>query len=1491
VPSLPPVLAAIVLRLLAKEPEDRYQSAQGLVRDLERCSSEWDAEARLPDFTIGEHDVVDRLQIQQRLYGREAELAELLGTFERVVGAGAPELVLVSGYSGIGKSSLVNELQRPIVRERGLFAAGKFDQYKRDIPYATFVQAFTELVLEILAQSAQQIAEWRRALQDALGVNGQLVVNVIPQVALVLGPQPPVPALPPAEAQNRFRLVFRSFIGVFARKEHPLVLFLDDLQWADPASLALVKDLVSQTENSSLCLVGAYRDNEVGPSHPLRLTLDEARAAGARVSSIFLSPLSREHLGAFLGDVLHCPPERAAPLAELIEEKTGGNPFFALQFLAALHEERLVEFDRAMGAWRWDVARIRGKGFTDNVVDLMIGKLRRLSAPSREAIQLLACLGTSADVETMTMAHDLDAEAAHAALAEPVREGFLVRFGGLYEFVHDRIQEAAYGLIPVDERPAVHLGIGRRLVARLTPAALEDRLFDVVNQLDRGAPLIEDAAEKEILFALDLRAGLEAKRNVAYGSARSYLTRAAELLAPDAWETRYAEVFAVTLARAECEYLVSSFDAADELFALLLEKVRSKADRATVCSLRIRRYLLTGEYEKGLSVALEALALFGVTFPESEAEVRAAFMAEAQAIGPNLAGRRIADLADAPLVTDPEICATIDLFTEFLPCGYNAGARIFPLVVLKVLNVCLKSGSRETACCAYSVSALILSSFFGDIPSAYEFSEMSLKLNQRLNDTRLRGMLTFVHGGFVSFWRRPFSASPPVFERALKACLEVGDFVYAAYVGCHAVWHALEGGDPLDEVLALSQRYGTIYRQIRSDITCELLRLYDQFVACLKGKTRGSDSFDDDQFSEAACLDLFKKAGAHAGLFIDGLLKAMTHFIYERPAEALAAAGQAEAFLGANIGSALEPTFHFFHALILAAVHGQSEPAEQEKQLALVQEKLKKLDLWASHCPENYRCRERLVGAELARIEGKPLEAMRLFDEAVTAANQAQAVPVAALAHELGARCARAHGLGWIADHHLREAHAAYLRWGATGKVRQLEAAVPRLREHRATGSVGTFSAATEQLDLLSVIKASQAISGEIVLDQLLRKLVEIVMAQAGATRGHVLLRREQPPGETLSIEAEALVAEDGTQAITLLRSLPVTASLLPPSIINYAWRTQNKVVLENAPASPRFGADEYIARVRPKSVLCLPILRQGAPVGLLYLENGLVAGAFREDQLAVLELLSAQAAISLEHALLLSKEQAARTQAVEALRLREEFLTVASHELRTPMTSLSWTLQTLQGHASAPGAEPSPRNAQQLVDLAWRQAHRMNRLIRELLEVSRIQAGHLALERKRVDLGGLVRDALKRFELDLVRAECAVTVSGDALAEGMWDASRLDQVVDNLLSNAIKFGAGKPIEVVISQEERSARIAIKDLGIGIAPAHQEHIFERFGRAVSETNYGGLGLGLYICRRIVHAHGGSISVVSQPGAGATFTVDLPCEDPAEGESETAVQRL
>src|SRR6266478_3275711 len=492
--DVPRSVSGIITKLLAKTAEERYQTAAGLESDLRRCLAEWDCDHRIGEFLLGEHDTPDRLLIPEKLYGRQREVETLLASFDRVVKSGTPELLLVSGYSGIGKSSVVNELHKALVWPRGLFASGKFDQYKRDIPYSTLAQAFQSLIRALLAKSEADLAPWRDALRDALDPNGKLIVDLVPELKLIIGEQPPVPELPPQQAQGRFQLVFRRFIGVFARPEHPLALFLDDLQWLDAATLDLLEDLLTRSDLQHLMLIGAYRDNEVDATHPLVRKLDAIRQAGAGLQDIVLTPLGRDDLGQLLTDSLHCGTEHAAPLAKLIHEKTTGNPFFALQFMSALAEEGLLTFDHDTARWSWDLDRIHAKGYTDNVVDLMVGKLTRLPVETQAALQHLACLGNIAEITVLSIVHRTSEEDIHSDLWEAVRLELIVRLEGVYRFVHDRVQEAAYSLIPAELHAATHLRIGRLLAAHTPPEKREEAIFDIVNQLTRGAELITGRA-------------------------------------------------------------------------------------------------------------------------------------------------------------------------------------------------------------------------------------------------------------------------------------------------------------------------------------------------------------------------------------------------------------------------------------------------------------------------------------------------------------------------------------------------------------------------------------------------------------------------------------------------------------------------------------------------------------------------------------------------------------------------------------------------------------------------------------------------------------------------------------------------------------------------------------------------------------------------------------------------------------------------------------
>jgi energy-coupling factor transporter ATP-binding protein EcfA2 len=585
--GIPASLSAIVMKLLAKSADDRYQTAAGLEADLRRCQAQWEATGRIEPFPLGARDVSERLLLPERLYGREREVDALLAAFDRVVADGATELVLVTGYSGIGKSSVVNELHKALVPARGLFAAGKFDQYRRDIPYATLAQAFQRLVRHILGKGEVELGEWRDALREALGTNGGLIVNLVPELELVIGEQPPVPDLPPQDAKNRFQLVFRRFLSVFARKEHPLALFLDDLQWLDTATLDLIEHLFAHAGAPHLMLVGAYRNNEVGPAHPLLRTLEAIRSMGRQVQEIVLAPLGHDDVGHLVSEGLHCDPERARLLARLVYEKTGGNPFFAIQFITELAEEGLLAFDPVAPAWQWDMDRIRAKNYTDNVVDLMVGKLQRLSTAAQEALKQLACLGNVAEAATLAAVYGQPEEAMRTALWQAVHAGLVSREDRVYKFLHDRIQQAAYSLIPESERPEVHLRIGRTLLANMTEDQLAEHMFDVANQFNRSAGQLIDRDEKARVASIDLRAGRKAKASAAYASARGYFAAGMALLDESDWSSRYALTFGLWLERAECEFLTANFDKAELLIAELLQRAASKVDQAAAYTLSI----------------------------------------------------------------------------------------------------------------------------------------------------------------------------------------------------------------------------------------------------------------------------------------------------------------------------------------------------------------------------------------------------------------------------------------------------------------------------------------------------------------------------------------------------------------------------------------------------------------------------------------------------------------------------------------------------------------------------------------------------------------------------------------------------------------------------------------------------------------------------------------------------------------------------------------
>jgi PAS domain S-box-containing protein len=1225
VASVPGPLSAIVMKLLAKTAEERYQTAAGVEADLRRCLTACQLDDRIDPFPLGEHDGSDRLLVPERLYGREREVEALLASFDRVVASGTPELVLVSGYSGIGKSSVVNELHKVLVPPRGLFASGKFDQYKRDIPYATLAQAFQSLVRPILGQSEAELGRWRDALREALGPNGQLIVNLVPELELVIGKQLPVPDLPPRDAQNRFQLVFRRFLGTFARKEHPLALFLDDLQWLDAATLDLLEHLVTHSEVRHLLLVGAYRDNEVSPSHPLLRTLDAIRKGGARTQEIVLAPLGLDDVGQLVADAMHCEPERVRPLAQLVQEKTGGNPFFAIQFFTALAEEGLLAFDPVTRAWQWNMDRIRAKSYTDNVVDLMAGKLKRFSATTQDALKQFACLGNVAEIATLSLVHGTTQEAMRAALWEAVHTGLVFREDSAYKFPHDRIQQAAYSLILDNQRADFHLRIGRALLANMTPEQLAEHLFDIANQLNRGAARLIDRDEKAQIATIDLRAGRKAKSSAAYASACAYLAAGMALLDDQHWGTQYELMFSLWLERAECEYLSGNFDEAEGLIAELLARGASNIDKAAAYRLKIDLHVLKSENPKGVESALECLRLFGIEMPAHPTHEQVD--AEYEKVWKNLGERQIESLIDLPMMTDPEMRAAMAVLSVLFAPAYFTDINLVRLHLCHMLNMSMRYGTTDGSANAYSWFGTTLGSTSRRYIEGYRFGKLACDLVEKHKFLASRAR-TYFSMEMVVLWTHPIGIALDYIRAAFRAGVENGDLGIACYSSNHTITDLLARGDHLDEVWRESEHGLDFVRKAKFRDVIDIIVSQQRFIENMRGRTASFSTFSDGKFDEAAFEAQLTEDRMATMVDWYWILKLQARFISGDYEAAIAAARKAKALLWASDAHIQLLDYHYYSALAIAAVYETAQPDRQAEWREALTVHLQQLREWAEEGSATFCDKYALVSAEIARLEGRDTDAMRLYEQAIRSARDYGFVQNEGVAHEVAARFYSARGFDTIVHAYLRNARHCYLRWGALGKVRQLEQLHPDLRDTPAPASPSaTIDAPVEQLDVGTVLKAAQAVSGEIVLGKLIETLLRIAVEHAGAERGLLILF----PGDEPQIAAEATTGR-GQLELTL-RPTAVSPAELPESVLHYVIRTRESVILNDALAQNPFSADEYICQKRARSVLCLPLVKQAKLIGVLYLENNLVSHVFTPARISVLELLASQAAISLENA------------------------------------------------------------------------------------------------------------------------------------------------------------------------------------------------------------------------------------------------------------------
>ncbi|MEG4457202.1 AAA family ATPase [Microcoleus sp. N9_A1] len=1288
----------IVMKLLAKTAEDRYQSGYGLKADLEQCLNQLEETGQNCNFIPGERDKSGQFLIPQKLYGREAQVATLMDAFDRA-SAGTSEIMLVSGYSGIGKSCLVYEIHKPIVGARGYFIAGKFDQFKRNIPYGALIQAFEELIRQLLTENPEKINFWKQKVLNDLGQNTKVIIDVIPELELVVGEQPEVPKLGASESQNRFNLAFKQFIHTFTQKAHPLVLFLDDLQWADSASLKLVNVLLTDRDSQYLLVIGAYRDNEVSPTHPLMQTLGSISSSGAIINKIILQPLTLSTVNQLVADTLgdNCssavPPvtcfseqdgeieqesllaknnnneiEKCKLLAELVYNKTQGNPFFLTQLLTSLYAEKLLTFDFRIGKWQWDMGQIHSVAIADyNVVELIAKNIQKLPPDTQKILKLAACIGNRFNLDVLAIVSEKTLSETASALWDGLQASLILPIGESaykipllckgnqslvigntsaapseintykvsYKFLHDRVQQAAYSLIPSEQQKATHLKIGQLLLQNTHQDELEENVFDIVNQLNVGVEFITEQEEKYKLAQLNFIAGKKAKVASAYEAAVMQLRVGLKLLPENSWQSNYDLTLALYVEAVEAEYLNTNYERSAILAEVVLQQATTLLEKVKVYELQIQFYMAQNQMLKAIDTGLQVLDMLGVSL-SNEAD-GSGFVVELPSL---------ADLDNIPEMTDPYKIAALRILMSLVSPAYAAKPEILPLLAVTLVKICVKHGHSALAAFAYVFYSIILCSVIGDIDAGYHAGNLALKLLDKFNANSLRCKVHQLFNGFVRHWKEPAKESLLPLLSGLQSGLETGDIEYAGYcvtVYCASIFLT---GERLDIVDQQQGQYLELAIKLKQDYSIYYIKIFHQMTLNLQNQAEAQCQLVGESFNETPMLQIFIETNNRILLFITYLAKTILFYLFKEHKNAVTNASLAAEHAVSVMGMVVSAPHNFYYSLALLAQYCKASSLEQQEYLVIVDENQQKLQRWAESAPSNFKHKYELVEAEKARIQGRIVEAMDYYDRAITGAKEQGYIQEEALASELAAEFYFSLGRDKFAQIYLTQAYYGYIRWGTHAKVKDLESRYPLvfsemlkresigLEINRTTTSTTGGSSAV--LDLSTVNKASLALAEEIVLDKLLDKLLKIVMENAGATTACLILKKDGK----LVIEATGAVDRD---VVVLCSESPVENSEnLPISIINYVGIAKENVVLNDAGESQRFMNDPYVIKTKPKSILSIPLINQGKLIGILYLENNITTGAFTMERLELLKILSSQIAISLKNAMLYGRLETA---------------------------------------------------------------------------------------------------------------------------------------------------------------------------------------------------------------------------------------------------------
>ncbi|QIR36434.1 AAA family ATPase [Tolypothrix sp. PCC 7910] len=1266
--EIPKVISDIVMKLLAKNAEGRYQSALGLKHDLENCLYQLKNHGVITEFVIGKRDVCDRFLIPEKLYGREVEVSTLLQAFERIAN-GNSEMMLVAGFSGIGKTAVVNEVHKPITRKQGYFIKGKFDQFNRNIPFSAFVQVFRDLMGQLLAESDTQLQIWKNKIIGALGDNAQVIIEVIPELERIIGAQPPAPELSGISAQNRFNLLFEKFIQVFTTPEHPLVIFLDDLQWADSASLKLIELLMGESSTGYLLLIGAYRDNEVFAAHPLMLTLDAIAKAKAKVNTITLKPLSQQSLNQLVADTLHCAAILAQPLTELIYQKTQGNPFFTTQFLKALHQDGLITFDSQTRYWQCDITQVSAAALTDDVVQFMAQQLQKLPVETQEVLKLAACIGNQFDLGTLAIVLEQSETTAAIALWKALQLGLILPQSEVYKFylsgdradidttnnekatykfLHDRVQQAAYSLIPNEQKQTTHLTIGQLLLKHTNPTEITDKIFDIVNQFKLSIDLITDYQEQRKLAELALIAGRRAKHATAYAGAVDYYSIARTFLANHNWQDFYELLLAVYTEAVEAAYLNTDFEQMEQLAEIVLKYVNNILDVVPIYETKILACVAKNQLRLGLDIALAVLHDLGIDIPAypTQEDIGKA-MGETHQI---LVGKEPLELVNLPLMTDARTKAAIRILSSMFGTAYNGCPEMLPLIVSQQVNLSIEYGNTTLSAFAYANYGLILCAFTGAVETSYQFGQLALNLIEQFSAEELRAKITAVFNNFIRHWQDPLQTILESLLAGYQSGLTTGDLEWAVWCIFGYSFQSYCAGKELTELEAELATYGIAIAELKQTTALNYHKAYHQAVLNLLGCSEVPYRLVGNVYNEDVMLPQHQEVNDRPAVYHVQINKVILCYLFGEYEQAIAQATLTEQYLDGVPGLYVSVLLPFYDALAQLAIL-KSVTEESSHSWQRVQNHQTKLKQYADYAPNNHLHKLHLVEAECCRVSGDSYTAMELYDRAIKGAKENGYLQEEALANELAAKFYLDGGKEKVAAGYMQSAYYCYSRWGAKAKTDDLAnrypdllrpilqqtsqswnpletlatLATPHISVHASTNITQAVSQSLNtSLDFAAVLKASQSLSSTIHFDELLRQLTQIILQNSGGDRCALIL-----PNSDGNWYLQAIATPDHTE----LCSQPLEGNCnIPVKLIQYVKNTQEVVVIEHLKTDLPV-IDEYLTRQQPQSILCLPILHQGNLIGILYLQNRSTSGVFTSDRILILDFLCTQAAISLENA------------------------------------------------------------------------------------------------------------------------------------------------------------------------------------------------------------------------------------------------------------------